>query len=223
MPGGRPSKINTVVATRTTEDGTVEQITAADRIVQCIRMGGYIETAAATAAVSKVSVYEWLKVGATANDRHHRQGVPLAKLTAHERRCMEFANAVAEAEALAEMDDVATLAELAGPGRTRTTTTMKRDGSGDVLEHTTRTEELDPDARVLMWRLERRHPDRWGRRRLEVSGPDGDAIPVEARVAGILAAARAYHAAPTAGGGARAIETTADEAGGLAVDAPDPG
>jgi len=189
MPGGRPSKITTVVAI----DPDGNNITAADRIVQCIRMGGYHETAAATAGVDKTTLYEWLKVGAQATDLHQRQGVPLSKLTAHQLRCMEFSHAVAEAEALSEMDDVATAAELAAGGRVHKVVTTKRDKDGNVLEAVERTETLQPNAAVLTWRLERRFPDRWGRRRIEVSGPDGEAIPVEVRVRSIIAAARAFH------------------------------
>ena len=122
MPGGRPSKIDTIVATRTRDDGTVERITAADRIVQCLRLGGYVETAAATANVDKTTIYEWLKIGAAATDKIERQGQRLADLTRHELRCMEFSHAVAEAQALAEMDDVAQLAKLTEPRRKTTTT-----------------------------------------------------------------------------------------------------
>ena len=208
MPGGRPSKITTVVAI----DANGQEITAADRIIQCIRMGGYHETAAAAAGVDKTTLYEWLKVGAHATDLHHRQGIPLRKLTAHQQRCMEFSHAVAEAEAIAEMDDVATLAELAQGGRIQRTVTTKRDAEGKVLEATERTETLQPNAAVLTWRLERRHPDRWGRRRIEVSGPDGDAIPVEVRVASIVAAARAFHG-ETPAIDARATEVDDDQAG----------
>lgn len=201
MPGGRPSKITTIVGTG--PDG--ENITAADRIVQCIRMGGYHETAAAAAGVDKTTLYEWLKVGAQATDLHQRQNVPLSKLTAHQQRCMAFSHAVAEAEALSEMDDVATAAELAAGGRVHKVVTTKRNAQGEVLEHSERVETLQPNAAVLTWRLERRFPERYGRRRIEISGPDGDAIPVEVRVRSIVAAARAFHGEAI---DARATETT---------------
>lgn len=196
MPGGRPSKITTVVLTREGPDGQTEEVTAGERIVQCLRMGAYVETAAATAGVDKTTVYEWLKVGAQATAKITAGTATASKLTAHETRCMEFSHAVAEAQALAEMDDLATLAELGAGGRQATSTVTKRNAAGEVLEHVTKVETLQPNAAVLTWRLERRHPDRWGRRRIEVSGPDGEAIPVEARVAGIVAAARAFHGAP---------------------------
>lgn len=217
MPGGRPSKIDTVVLTRTTEDGTTVKVTAGERIIQCLRMGSYMETAAATAGVDKTTVYEWLKVGATATDKVHRQGIPASKLTAHERKCMEFSHAVDEAQALAEMDDLATLAELAAGGAEHVTTTTKRDSNGNVVEHTTKVERLAPNAAVLTWRLERRHPERWGRRRIEVTGPDGEAVPVDVRVAGIVAAARAW----ADGSGATGTSARADDEGLVAADEVD--
>lgn len=206
MPGGRPPKLNTVVLTRDhPESGRKVKVTAGERIVEALRIGEYVETAAELAGVSKRTVYEWLKVGAQATDAVERQGRTLKSLTQHQRDCMEFSHAVAEAQALARTDDVATLAELAHGGRQIVTTTVKRDGEGKVVEHTTRTETAQPNAAVLMWRLERRHPEDWGRRRIEISGPDGEAIPLEVRASSLVAALRQHQ------GHGEAIETTATE------------
>lgn len=206
MPGGRPPKLNTVVLTRDhPESGRKVKVTAGERIIEALRIGEYVETAAELAGVSKRTVYEWLKVGAQATDAVERQGRTLKSLTAHQRDCMEFSHAVAEAQALARTDDVATLAELAHGGRQIVTTTVKRDAEGKVVEHTTRTETAQPNAAVLMWRLERRHPEDWGRRRIEISGPDGEAIPLEVRASSLVAALRQHQ------GHGEAIETTATE------------
>jgi ribosomal protein S16 len=204
MPGGRPPKINTVVLTRDDpNNGRKVKVTAGQRIVEALRIGEYVETAAELAGVSKRTVYEWLKVGAQATDAVERQGRTLKSLTQHQRDCMEFSHAVAEAQALARTDDVATLADLAHGGRPIVTTTVKRDKDGAVLEHVTRTETAQPNAAVLMWRLERRHPEDWGRRRIEISGPDGEAIPLEVRASSLVAALRQHQGT--------AIETTATD------------
>lgn len=205
MPGGRPPKLNTVVLTREGPDGNQIHVTAAQRIIEALRIGEYVETAAALANVDKTTVYEWLKVGAHATDQITRQGKHLRDLTRHQRDCMEFSHAVAEAQALARTDDVATLAEVARGGRQIVTTTTKRNADGQVLEHTTRTETAQPNVAALMWRLERRWPDEWGRRRIEVSGPDGEAIPVEVRAQSLVAALRAQRG--------EAIEATGHELG----------
>lgn len=186
MPGGRPPKLRQRIATNT--DG--DPVTVHDRIVSSLAAGNYIETAAALAGVSKQSVYEWLKVGAQASTDVTNRKTTLAKLTQHQRDCIEFSDAVAEAQAQSEVRDVATLAQLARGGTAVTTKRVKKDAAGNVVETVETVETLKPDPHVLTWRLERRFPDRWGRRTLEISGPDGDAIPVEVRVAGLLAAAR---------------------------------
>lgn len=204
MPGGRPPKLNTVVLTRQAPDGTTEKVTAGQRIIEALQIGEYVETAAALAGVDKTTVYEWLKVGANAHDLVARQGRTLKSLSEHQRNCMEFSHAVAEAQAIARTNDVAALAELGRGGRQIVTTTTKRDPEGKVLEHTTRTETAQPDARVLMWRLERRWPEDWGRRRIEISGPDGEAIPVEVRAASLVEALRQHR-------GSQPIEATATE------------
>jgi hypothetical protein len=205
MSGGRPPKLNTVVLTRDDPNtGRKVKVTAGERIVEALRIGEYVETAADLAGVHKRTVYEWLKVGAQATDAVERQGRTLKSLTQHQRDCMAFSHAVAEAQALARTDDVATLAQLAHGGHQIVTTTVKRDAEGQVLEHTTRTETAQPNAAVLMWRLERRHPEDWGRRRIEISGPDGEAIPLEVRASSLVAALRQHQ-------GQEAIETTASE------------
>lgn len=207
---GRPPKLTQVILTD--PDGT--KITVHDRIVSSLRAGNYIEASAALAGVTKHSVYEWLKIGAQAHTDVSNGRRRLTDLRKHERDCMTFSDAVAEAQAAAEVRDVAQLAQLANGGaKVKVVTTKKVDGK--VTEVIEREEVLPPNPQVIEWRLERRFPDRWGRRRLEVSGPGGEAIPVEARVAGIVAAARAFHGTET--GDARAD----DGAGELPVDAAD--
>jgi hypothetical protein len=209
MAGGRPPKLGTIVLVRDDpETGRPTRITAAQRIIEVLRIGEYVETAAAIAGVDKTTIYEWLRIGAAATDMVHRQGKRPAELTSHQRRCMEFSHAVDEAQALARTDDVAALAELGQGGRQIVTTTTKRDAEGKVLEHVTRTETAQPNAAVLMWRLERRHPGGketpgWGRKPLEISGPDGEPIPVEVRAQSITAALREFQRQP--------IEATATE------------
>lgn len=203
MPAGRPPKLNTIVLVRD-RDGKKEKVTAAQRVIEAVRIGAYIESAAAVAGISKRTIYEWLKVGAQAVDLVERQGRTLRSLTQHQRDCMEFSHAVAEAEAMAEVDDVAELAAIGRGGRKITTTTVKRNADGEVLEHVTKTETTLPNPQVLEWRLERRHPEKYGRTRVEVSGPDGEAIPVEVRVNALVAALRQHQ-------GQEAIDATATE------------
>jgi transposase len=104
--GGRPTKLTPALQ---------------DKIVQAIRAGNYMETAAAYAGIHKDTLYAWLKRGARERSPHspYRQ----------------FSDAVEKALAEAEVRDVALIAKAA-----------------------------EREWQAAAWRLERKFPDRWGRR-----------------------------------------------------------
>lgn len=175
---GRPSEIDSVIGKHPL---TAEPVTVSDRIIETIRLGGYMETAAARAGVHKQTVYGWLETGAKSFKRLNAGTAAPGDLTEHEWRCLEFTEAVDRAEADSEVEQLALLAELGQGGRQLVTTTVKStpgaQGAPDVIvERTTKTETMLPNPQVLMWRLERRHPARYGRTRVEVTGPDGGKI-----------------------------------------------
>lgn len=104
-----------------------------ERVVGFVRAGAYVETAAAAAGISKETLYSWLRRGAAGE-------APFAA----------FAEAVEEAQALAEMRDLALIGKAA-----------------------------ETEWTAAAWRLERKFPDRYGRRtKHEVSGPEGGPIEV---------------------------------------------
>lgn len=117
----------------------------AARIIDAVRAGNYLETAAACAGLSKDTLYRWLKRGARAQGGAYRQ----------------FADDVAAALAVAEARDVATIDRAAdGYDVVRIKETVE-DGRVAAVE-TVRTREFAWQAAA--WRLERKFPDRWGRR-----------------------------------------------------------
>lgn len=67
------------------------------KIVDALRLGNYIETAAAYAGVSKTTIYDWLKKGARSKKGKYK----------------DFSNAVEKALAEAEMRDVALIGNAA--------------------------------------------------------------------------------------------------------------
>lgn len=122
----------------------------ADRIVAAVAAGNYLETAAAFAGISKATLYKWLTRGARASSGTHRA----------------FVDAIEKALAQAEVRDVSTIARAAtGYDVERIKETITP--TGQVLRETARSREFVWQAAA--WRLERKHPDRWGRR-VEVSG-----------------------------------------------------
>lgn len=192
MPGGRPSPIDAVVGHR--QDGT--NITVADQIVNARLAGAYIEHAAANAGITKETVYEWLRVAGRLRIR--AKGRPLAELdlTDHERRCLEFSDAVAEAEAQWLVNQQANLEALGRGGIPVVTVIEERgpdlaDGSpGPLLKRKTTTKHTLPDATVIMWRLERAFPEQFGRR-IEVTTPPSELSDAE-RAAELITGISSY-------------------------------
>ena len=124
------------------------------RIVQAIQAGNYIETAAAYAGISKNTLYEWLRRGAREKERLASNRRARPKKA--EQPYLEFADAVEKALAEAEVRDVVTVLKAADAGQWQ----------------------------AAAWRLERKFPDRWGRRdkvQQEISGPDGGPVEVSAQ------------------------------------------
>lgn len=105
-----------------------------EKIIGYLRAGAYIETAAAAAGISKQTLYNWLRRAAAEDE----EDPSFAK----------FAAAVEEAQALAEVRDIALIGKAA-----------------------------ETQWQAAAWRLERKSPERWSRKdRVELSGKGGGAI-----------------------------------------------
>lgn len=194
------------------------EITAAQAIIEAVRVGSYLEPAIRAAKVGKSTVYGWLDVAARARARtiaadHLTNPTERAKakrLTKHEQRCIEFSDAVEEAQGEWEVAQHTLLERLARGGTVLTSTTVKvevvRDAQGQIvvgedgkpvereLERSTKREVLGPDPRVIQWRLERMHPDRYGRRVAVFAGddPGRGEVSEDDRVDRLLAEAEAF-------------------------------
>lgn len=175
---GRPSLLGQVIDT----DENGNDILVEDRILAMVRSGNYIEVAAACAGVDKETLFSWARIGAKAARAKAKD--PKRVLTAHERRCISFSAALHKAAALSEAELIAGIEAAGTKKRLTIVTTRKRVLIGGEWVETveTKTEEADPEWRALAWRAERRFTSRWGQRgSLEVSGPDGGPIELEAR------------------------------------------
>lgn len=207
---GRPSKIDQVVA----HDSDGNPITAHDRIIQALRLGDYLETAAAAAGVTKDSVYHWLRTGADTTARQNRATTLGQKFqpTKFQRQCQAFSDAVARATAEWHLSALTTLEQLARGGRTARTITEKRDGNGDLVERTVRTEELPPNAQVLEWRLTRRFPHVYSPRvDVALLGTDDGWADEDAAAGSLADELAAFQAGAAAAMEVHAIEATAQE------------
>jgi len=154
-------------------------------IIDTITAGNYFDPACAIAGITRQTGYNWLERGSIERERleagitdqeRTEQGIPPAH---EERRYLDFFDAVERARALAEQRHAQNVERIAM--------------GGSVIEE---EDILDPVTGALVgrkrkfhlgdWRasafyLERTAPLRWGRRQtVEVSGPEGGPMQVEA-------------------------------------------
>lgn len=183
MPGGRPTKINQVVAVRPIDpnepDGPTEQVTVADRIVSLVAEGNYFETACAAVGIDPSTGRGWLRIGAQVLARIGDLPIEDATgLSEMERLASEFSLAIVEAEGRYEAGANLDLQRLARGGIEQTVTTVKTEAGGDETT-TVRTSHTLPDGELILKRLARRFPDRYSSR-LELTGRAGGPVELTA-------------------------------------------
>jgi hypothetical protein len=168
VPAGRPTKL------------TPALLTEFCRLLPvCLNY----ESAAAYVGVDVVTVRRWLKRGARELARLEKPGQRPRK---KEAACAEFCTAVKRALAEGEIAAAGTIkkASQAGvrPLRVKRVTVARPDGTTTTTEETVYA---DAQWTAAAWLLERRFPDRWGRRD-SVDGPLLDVLIARevARVAG---------------------------------------
>lgn len=159
-PPGRPSKLDQKLVV--TRGGQRVEITVADRIIEYLRGGAYVERACAAVDVRKGTFYGWLQVAGQA-----RSLLVLdedVKLTDHQRRCLEFSDAVDRAEAEYEIAGLLALEQLA-QGVTRETVTERWEvdarGEERLVERRVVRQTGEPSVAAITWKLTRRFPERY--------------------------------------------------------------
>lgn len=169
---GRPPELDKVVG----HTSTGEPITAEQRIIETLRMGAFIETAAARAGTTQQTLRAWLKAGAAAIHKQATGG----ELSENERRYADFSARVHQVEAEAELHllsitQQAAIGALAGD--VNETVHYDRDGNetGRTVRTTTRR---GPDPKIAVWRLRTKWPDRYSES-LRLTGPDDGPIQVD--------------------------------------------
>ena len=116
-------------------------------IVEAVRAGNYVETAAALADVSKESLYKWLRRGSREIQRV--EASHLRRIQNTEVIYVNFVDAVQNAQAAAESEDLGLIGKASKSGAWQ----------------------------ASAWRLERKFPNKWGHKaRVEVTGKEGEPI-----------------------------------------------
>lgn len=182
---GRTSEIGKVV--RYDDDG--QPVTVAQAIVEAVQVGFYMEPAIAATGVAKPTVYLWMKTAGLARLRA-KGDTATAELTEHERACCDFLDALEAAKGMWEYGANCDLDRLGRGGIPTEVVTIKVDAEGKT-ETTTRTTATLPDAKVLMWRLERAVPSRYGQRiQIDETSPAEPSL--DERVSALLESAREW-------------------------------
>jgi len=105
-----------------------------DKICSYIRGGSYIETAVLAVGISKQTFFNWMH---RANDEVKRiNKTPRARIRKSEEIYIDFLDSIEKAQAESEVKDILRIEKAAGSGQWQ----------------------------ASAWRLERKNPDRWGRR-----------------------------------------------------------
>lgn len=154
-------QVNLTKVYRRDPDGRV--VTVQDAIVDHLRAGNYVETAAAAVGVNRTSLHRYLARGAKALRLSAETGKAVPK---PDKVYADFSARVQEAASQAEAAMLDMLTRLASGGLQVTETSIEYVLNGDVRTETKRTEttrNLAPNVRAIMWRLERRNPGHWGR------------------------------------------------------------
>lgn len=186
---GRPPKLDLIIAHEAHPDtGADQPVTIADRILQALTAGTPEAGAAASVGLSVTALRDWRTEGNRLNQQLAAGTLNRSHLSHHQRRLADFAVEATRAIGEWEVRSNTILESLAAGGlvvETVTRKTMMVEGAEVETERTVRKETLLPDRQVLQWRLARRFPDRYSERR-EITGKDGEPIPVEIRVGKIL-------------------------------------
>jgi hypothetical protein len=168
---GRPTKLTQVLR----KDDAGNDVTLGDELIERMRYGASTYDAAAAVGINRDTLMDWLREGA----RHAARRQSGEKLSKRDRDLADFSDREAQAIGQWKADAERTLQNLSV--LRRRVTVVEKEIGGAPVERTVRTEQVEPDAKVIMWRLERRWPQQYGRSLVEVSGPDGGPISVDVK------------------------------------------
>jgi len=174
-----------------------------DKLVGYLKLGCYLETAAAMCGIDRDTLLRWAKRGAREVERQRRHDEEREdeveadkqrqrnlrteerqrrrkrahhhkKLLKSEASYVAFHGALEQAIAQAELGDLAVISQAAKGGHLVEKRTIKDPVSGS---ETTIEKRSRPDWKASAFRLERRNPKRWGRR-VEIAGDPENPIPI---------------------------------------------
>lgn len=158
-----------------------------DRLLQYVEDGNHIKAACALVGIHPATIYRWLERAADADELLHADQ-PIDEV---QRVYCDFRDSYELARARAQKVAVETINRAMKGGQIISERPMVdlagealRDEDGRILYERTFTQ---PDGRLALSYLARTAPDMWGpsAAKVEVSGPQGGPVQVEARLGGL--------------------------------------
>lgn len=157
-------------------------------LANAVRTIQRLDIVACHVGVDRVTLSQWLKHGARLEAAiNHRQGIKPRNLdtdplTEHDALCLELCIAVNKAQADTAVLIAAGVLSLGTTRHTEKRVTKRYDNAGNEIGRDETTVEKPPDLKALTWFGEHRFPDIFTPpSRVEISGPDGEPIPIEVR------------------------------------------
>lgn len=157
-----------------------------ERILNAVRGGNWLDTAAGYAGVSPSSLHEWLARGRNVNrgTTGHDEPQPCPACGAEgEDPCLTATGKKASRPHTVRLDRPGgpTETDLRYAAFAEEVEKARAQSEVRALTHIQQAA-LDGTWQAAAWFLERSHPQRWGRRRMEHVGPDGGPVQVDVSV-----------------------------------------
>lgn len=219
-PGGRrpgagrpPINLHAVIASVPDGAGGTRDVTRLDRVREVYRVCGFDKDAAARCGVGVDTYRGWLRDGTRLRAELAAGTKTRGRLRKADLQLVELAETVEQAETEGRLTMLALTEQLSRGGIEQveeTTKELATPTGNVVLERRRKTTRTLPDGAMIRWRLERRFPEDFGTRRVEVTGAGGGPLQIETSALDQLAealdriAANSPPAAPASNGHAPA-------------------
>jgi len=152
-----------------------------DRAVETVRLGLGLKDVARRCGIAVEVVGEWERRGTVVSTDIYAGRRRSADLSKHERKCFEFVQLTAQADAERATYWAGLAEKLAAGGFVIETVTEKVDADGKVLERSTKRSAAAPDGQMIRWGLERARREEFGQHTaVELTGPGGGPVQIEA-------------------------------------------
>jgi transposase len=180
--GRPPLDLHKPIAQVPDGQGGTRAVSRLDRVREVYRVCGFDKDAAARCGVGVDTYRGWLRDGTRLRAAIAAGTTTRSRLRKGERDLVELAETVEQAETEGRLTMLALAEQLSRGGiemGEETVVESVTPQGNTVTERRRKTSRTLPDGAMIRWRLERRFPEDFGTRRLEVTGAGGGPVKVE--------------------------------------------